>query len=88
MLILRANHWTEVRDPYGRVRGRTEGAEEDCNPVGRTTLSTNPDPSKLPETKPPTKEHSWAGLCLLYICSRGLPCLASVGKDVLNPVET
>ena len=21
----------------------------------------NPDPSELPETKPPTKEHTWAG---------------------------
>ena len=24
----------------------------------------------------------------LHICSRGLPCLASVGEDALNPVET
>jgi hypothetical protein len=25
--ILTANHWTEIGNPYGRVRGRTETAE-------------------------------------------------------------
>jgi hypothetical protein len=34
------NHWPEVRHPYGRVRGRTEVAEGDCNPIGRTIVST------------------------------------------------
>jgi hypothetical protein len=38
MQILIANLWTEPRDPNGRVRGRTEGAEGDCNPIGRTTI--------------------------------------------------
>jgi hypothetical protein len=27
--------------PNGGVRERTEGAEEICNPIGRTTISTN-----------------------------------------------
>jgi hypothetical protein len=36
MQILTANHWTEVRDLYGRVRGRIKGAEGDGNPIGRT----------------------------------------------------
>jgi hypothetical protein len=49
-------------DLYGRVRGRTEGAEGDCNPVRIRTISTNPDLSELLETKPTTKEHTWAGL--------------------------
>ena len=57
MQILTGKHWTEVRDSYGRVRGRIEGAEGDCNPIGRTTVSTNPDPLELPETEPPTKEY-------------------------------
>jgi hypothetical protein len=61
MQILMAYHWIEVGDQYGKIRGRAEGAEEDCNPVGRT-LSTNQDPSKLPETKPKTKAHTWGGL--------------------------
>jgi hypothetical protein len=25
----------------GRARGRNEGAERDCNPIGRTAISTN-----------------------------------------------
>ena len=57
-----AKHWPEVGDPYGRVRGRIEGAEGDFNPIGRPTVSTKLDPSQLPETKPKTKEHTWAGL--------------------------
>jgi hypothetical protein len=28
MQMLTANYWTKVRDPYERVRGRIEGAEE------------------------------------------------------------
>jgi hypothetical protein len=62
MQILTGSHWTEVGDQYGRVRGRTEGAEGDGNPIGRTTVSTNPDSLELSETKPKTKEHTWAGL--------------------------
>jgi hypothetical protein len=28
--------WLSLGTPYGRVRGRTEGAEVDCNPIERT----------------------------------------------------
>jgi hypothetical protein len=55
MQIITANHCTEVRDCYGRVRGRSEGVEGDCTSTGRTTISTNPVPSELPETKLLTK---------------------------------
>jgi hypothetical protein len=51
--------WGRVR---GRVRGRIEGVEGDGNPVGRSTVSTKLDPWHLPETKPPTQEHTWVGL--------------------------
>jgi hypothetical protein len=44
----------------GRTEG-TEGTEEDDDPTGRPTVSTNLDTWKLPETEPPTKEHSQAG---------------------------
>jgi hypothetical protein len=54
MQIPTAKHCTEVRDPYGRVRGRIEGAEGNGNRIGRTTVSTNLDCWELPETKPPT----------------------------------
>jgi hypothetical protein len=41
MWVLAANHWTEHEDPNGGVKGRTEGAEGVCIPIGRTTISTN-----------------------------------------------
>jgi hypothetical protein len=58
MQTLTANHWIEAKDQYGRVKGMTKGAEEDCNPIGRITVSTNPGPSVFQETKPETKEHT------------------------------
>jgi hypothetical protein len=61
MYKLTANHWTEVRDPNGRVRGRIEGAEGDGNPIGRPTVTTNLDPWEVPEINSPTKEHTQAG---------------------------
>jgi hypothetical protein len=36
--------------------------EGDCNPIRRTIVSTNLDPSELTETKPPSKEHVLGGL--------------------------
>jgi hypothetical protein len=54
MQVLTANHWIEVGNPDGRVRGRIEGVDDYDNHIG--TLSTNQDPSELPETKPLTKE--------------------------------
>jgi hypothetical protein len=57
MQMLIVDHQIEQRDPNGRIRGRTEGAEGVCNPIGRT-ISTNQTPSELPRTKPPTKEYT------------------------------
>jgi hypothetical protein len=37
---------------------RIEGAEDDGNPTGRTTVSTTVDISELPETGPPTQKHT------------------------------
>ena len=62
MQILTVNHRMEVGAPYGRVRGRTEGAEGDGNHIGRTTVSTNLDPAELQETEPLTKDNTQAGL--------------------------
>jgi hypothetical protein len=61
MQIFTVKHRTEVGDQYGRVGGRTEGAEGYGNPIGRTTVSANLDPSELPETKPKTKKHTYMG---------------------------
>jgi hypothetical protein len=46
-----------------------------------------PDPSELPGTKPPTKEYTWKDHGSSRICSRGWPCLASVGGEALGPVK-
>jgi hypothetical protein len=43
-------------------RGQVKEAEGDGNPIERTTVSTNLNPSEPPETKPPTRQHTWAGL--------------------------
>jgi|UPI0000F4A459 hypothetical protein len=61
MQILTANHWIEISNQYGRVRGRTERVEGDYNPIRRKTMSINSDPSELPKTKPRAKEHTWTG---------------------------
>ena len=58
MQILTAKHWMEVRDSYGRFVGRTEGPEGDRNSIGRSTESTNLDPSEYSETESQTKEHA------------------------------
>jgi hypothetical protein len=88
MQILTAKYWTEVRDPCGTVMERTEGFEGDYNSIGRTTVSTNPDSSELPETWP--NPRSICGLICGpgHMCNRALPCLASVGEDAIHSVET
>jgi hypothetical protein len=60
MQIPKAKYWLKVRDPYGRVRARIEGPEGDSSLPGRLTVLTNLDHWELPETKLPTKEHTWA----------------------------
>jgi hypothetical protein len=55
MQIYITKHWTEVRDCFGRGRGKVEGTEGNVNPIGRLTMSTNLDPWKLPDTKSPAK---------------------------------
>jgi hypothetical protein len=59
--------------PNGRARGRTEGAEGVCNPIGRTTISTNqtPQSSQRLSHQPKTIHRLVHGP--LHICSRGLP---------------
>jgi hypothetical protein len=41
MQMLTTNHWAVPGEPYGRVRRRTDEAKGACNPIGRTTVSTN-----------------------------------------------
>ena len=80
------NHWTKHRDPNEGIRRRTEGAEGICNPIGRTTISTNQTlhPPELPGTKQPIKEYTWRNPGSCSICSRGWPCQASMGGEALG----
>jgi hypothetical protein len=80
MQILTANHLTEPGDLCVRVRGRTEGAEGDCNTIGRTTLSINWTPQISQELSHQPKNIYELVCGPHYICSRGVPCLASMGR--------
>lgn len=62
MQILTAKHWREIRDSDERVSVRIEVTEGDSNYIGRPTVTSNLDLWELPERKPPTKEHTEAGL--------------------------
>jgi hypothetical protein len=44
MWMYTAKHWPVHGVPNGKVRARTEGAEEVCNPIGRATIPTNQMP--------------------------------------------
>lgn len=55
-----------------------EGDEGDCNPIGRTAVST----SRRPGTKPPTKD-GWDRQLQLH--SRELPHLGSVKGEAPGP---
>jgi hypothetical protein len=75
--------------PHGRIRGRIGGTEGDDNSIGTPTVSIDLKSWELPDTKPPTKEHTQAGPRPWYKWSRTLPCVASMEEDdALNPVET
>ena len=78
--ILTPNHWTEVGDPYGWIRGRIEEAERESHPIERPTVSPNPDSRELPETEPPTRSIQWPVWGPWHIHSWYLPGLASVGE--------
>jgi hypothetical protein len=61
--------------------------KERVTPTQISSVSTNPDPREFPETEPPTRNiHGLVRGC--YVCSRGVPGLASMGEDALNPGKT
>jgi hypothetical protein len=87
--MLAANHRTEHGNPNGEL-GEGVKAEEDCNHIGRATISNNqsllpPPGPELPGTNPPTKEYTWKDPSC--ICSRELPYLVSMGGVDLGSVE-
>jgi hypothetical protein len=87
MWMLAADHWTEQRDTSGGVKGRSEGAEGICNPIGRTTISTNQARQSLRRLNHQPKNPHGRTHGSSCICSRGWPYLASVGEEAFGPVK-
>jgi hypothetical protein len=86
MQNLTSNHQAEPRDLNGRAVGRTEGAEGDCNPIERTiSTSWNIQSSHRLNHQPKSTNRGNHGS--RYICSRGRPCLTSIGGKLLGPVR-
>ena len=80
MRMHEANHLTKCRDPNGGVRGRTEGDERVCNPIGET-ISTNQTPQSTNQSTHGGTHGS------SRICSRGWPYGTSMGGEVLDPMK-
>jgi hypothetical protein len=87
MQIITVNDRTEPGDINGRIR-RTEGAEQYCNPIGRTKISTNETSLQRSQGQKhqPKSVHGWVHGSS-YICNRGLPHLESVRGEALGPME-
>ena len=77
----------DLRNHNGRVRGRTKAAEGDCSPIERTTITTHWTPQSSHGLSHQLTSIQGQVHGPRYICSRGLPYLASVGDDVLGSVE-
>jgi hypothetical protein len=75
--MLAANHWTEHIIPNRRVREGTEGVEGVCNPIGRTTISTNQTPQNS------------QGLSHQQRGTHGSSCIChtSMEEEVLGPMK-
>jgi hypothetical protein len=73
-----------ITGPHGGVRERTEGAEGVCNPIGRTTISTNQS-SKVVNHQQRNIHGGTHGSS--RICSREWPHWASVGEESLGPMK-
>jgi hypothetical protein len=78
MWMLGANHQTELRDPSGGAVRRTAGAEGSCNPIGRTILAGQTTQCSQGLDHWP-RGVEWGIHGSIYICSRGWPCLTSMG---------
>jgi hypothetical protein len=88
MQMFTTKHQSELREPNGRVREKTEGAEGDCNTTGRATISTNPNHN--PELQGLNHQqksiHGWVHISN-YIRSRVMPYLASMVGDAKPPQD-
>ena len=51
------SQWTETGDPCVWIRELLQEAEEEGDPIGRPTISTNLEPWDLSDTEQPTRQH-------------------------------
>jgi hypothetical protein len=82
MQIYTAYHWTECVDPNGEVRARTVIAEEVCNLIGRTTISTNQSLQNSQRLK-----HQPKSTQRLPMAPAEWPYVVSLGGEPLGPAE-
>jgi hypothetical protein len=62
--MLSVNHFAEHRVPNRGVREGTGGVEEVCNPIGKTTISTNQNPQNSQELSYQHKStHGYSCIC-------------------------
>jgi hypothetical protein len=87
MQMLTANHLTEHGDINGGIRGRNEGDDGACNPIGRTTISSNQIPQISHGLKHQPKNIHGGTHGSSSICIRGWPYLASLGGEALGSVK-
>jgi hypothetical protein len=74
--------WSHV--PNGEVRERTKGLKGVCNPIQRTTMSTNQISQGL--NHQPRRGHMEGTDGSNHVCSRGWPWMASMGREALGPM--
>jgi len=84
--MLAANHQNELRTLVGTLGERIGGVEGDCNFIGRTVSAgwTTLCSQGLDHQPRSVQGGIYASR---YICSRGWPCLTSMGREALGPVE-
>jgi len=91
MRMLAAIHGTEHGTPM-EERERTEGTEGVCNPIGRTTISTNQTVPSSPRSFQGLRNQLESRHVGTHVsrhkCSRERHCLASIEGEALGPVKT
>jgi hypothetical protein len=62
IMMVEEQYALRTADPCGWIREKLGEAEEEGNPVGGPTISTNLDPRDLSDTGPPTRQYTPADM--------------------------
>jgi hypothetical protein len=84
--MLTVIHWTEHRFLKEGARGRTQGAEGVCSPIGGGTIWTNLYSQSSQGLNHQPKNTDGGNQGSSCICSRGWPSRSSMGREVLGLV--